>query len=103
MRKLNLLIALFSFLISHAQNAREIPIKTKVEEVTVFVENAQIIRKKTVPVEVGISVLKFEELSPFIIPSSIQAKLTGDLTVLSVNHQQDFLEELEKPGKLVEL
>jgi hypothetical protein len=48
-------------------------------------------------------VLKFTELSPFIQPKSVQVQVSGKVTVLSVNHQQNFLEDLDKPDELVKL
>ncbi len=103
MKNLNLLFAIFTFLSSFSQNINEKVIQSKVDEVTVFVQNAQITRLKTIQIEPGTTVLKFKDLSPFIMPSTIQVKLSGNLTVLSVDHQQDFLEELNKPQTLIEL
>ncbi|MGQ7868093.1 mucoidy inhibitor MuiA family protein [Sunxiuqinia sp. sy24] len=75
-------------------------IETNVSEVTVFIEGAQITRKKTIELPQGTTVLKFNNLSPFIDAKSIQAKANGDVTILSVNHQQNFLEELEKTAEV---
>ena len=103
MRILNLLTAIFFCLQAYSQEIKEIPIKTSVDEVTVFTESAQITRNKSVQLQAGTSVLKFVGLSPFIQSKSVQARVKGDITVLSVNHQQDFLENLDKPKELVEL
>ncbi len=78
-------------------------IKTDVNEVTVFIEGAQVIRKKNIDLVQGKSVLKFVNLSPFVDPKSIQVKAVGELTVLSVNHQQNYLEKMEKPRELQDL
>ena len=78
-------------------------IKTEVNEVTVFIDGAQIIRKKNVDLTQGKFNLKFVNLSPFIDPKSVQVKVEGELTVLSVNHQQNYLDKLERPKELQDL
>lgn len=78
-------------------------ITTHVSEVTVFLEGAQITRKKTIAINRGVSVLKFSDLSPFIDAKSIQVKANGNITVLAVNHQQNFLDKLDKEKELVDL
>ncbi len=83
-----------------AQEIIEKEIETNVSEVTVFIEGAQITRQKTIEFAPGKTVLKFNNLSPFIDAKSIQVKANGNITVLSVNHQQNFLEELEKPSNV---
>ena len=103
MKQITLL--LFSLICSDifSQEVTEREIKTDVNDVTVFIEGAQITRKKTVDLTQGVSILKFVGLSPFIDAKSIQVKANGNVTVLSVNHQQDFLELKEKPKELTDL
>lgn len=86
-----------------AQEITEREIKTEVNDVTVFIEGAQITRKKTVEIPQGVSVLKFVGLSPFIDAKNIQVKAHGNVTVLSVNHQQNYLESVQKPKELADL
>ena len=86
-----------------SQEPKEIQIKTEVKDVTVFIEGAQITRKKTVDIPAGTSILKFTDLSPFINGKSLQVKADGNVTVLSVNQQQNYLEELEKSKELLAL
>ncbi|AUC23959.1 hypothetical protein BTO15_03440 [Polaribacter sejongensis] len=78
-------------------------IATNVNEVTVFLEGAQITRKKTVQVKQGKTILKFSNLSPFIDAKSIQVKAEGNITVFAVNHQQNFIEKLDKQQELIDL
>lgn len=78
-------------------------IKTEVSEVTVFIKGAQITRKKSIDLKKGKTVLKFINLSPFIEAKSIQAKANGNVTVLSVNHQQNYIDKLEKKKELTDL
>ncbi len=76
---------------------------TEVDQATVFVTNAQVFRKGSLTVEPGIATIKFKDLSPFIIPNSIQAKVNGDITILSVTHKQEFSDKLEKSEDLSKL
>jgi hypothetical protein len=101
MNKIILIFLLFTFFNSYSQEKRVI--QTKVDKVTLFIKNAQITRNKSLNIEPGISILKFNNLSPFILTKSVQIKADGDVTVLSVNHQQNYLDGLEKPKGLIEL
>ncbi len=86
-----------------SQEIKVVEIKTDVNEVTVFIEGAQVIRKRSVDLTQGKSIVKFVNLSPFIDPKSVQVKVEGELTVLSVNHQQNYLDKMEKPKELQDL
>lgn len=86
-----------------AQDIAEKEIKSEVAGVTVFFESAQISRTKKLDVSTGKTVLKFTELSPYIDAKSIQAKVKGQVSVLSVNHQLNFIKGLEKPEELIKL
>lgn len=87
----------------YSQDVAEKEVKTEVNEVTVFIQGAQVTRKKMVDIPQGISILKFVNLSPFIDAKSVQVKADGDLTVLSVNHQQNFIDKPEKSQELKDL
>ncbi len=86
-----------------SQELKVTEIKTDVNEATVFIEGAQVIRKKNVDLTQGKSILKFVNLSPFIDPKSVQIKVEGEVTVLSVNHQQNYLDKMEKPRELQDI
>jgi hypothetical protein len=94
---------LFLSITNNAQELSEKNITTQVSEVTVFINDAQITRKKSVELKKGITILKFVDLSPFIDAKSIQVKVDGNVTVLSVNHQQNYIDKLEKKPELVDL
>ena len=76
----------------------ELEIKSEISEVTVYLSGAQITRSKTVDVPAGRSVLKFVNLSPFIDSKSLSDYAKGNLTLLSVNLQHNFL-SLQTPSK----
>ena len=88
---------------TYSQEIIEKKITTSVSEVTVFLEGAQITRKKTIEIKQGKTILKFSDLSPFIDAKSVQVKANGKITVLAVNHQQNFIEKLDKQQGLVDL
>jgi len=103
MKKLIFILVFTQAFFVLAQESREKVIDSEVEEVTLFFANAQIIRQKSLSVEAGKTSLKFQNLSPYIHPRSVQVKVDGNVTVLSVNHQLNYLDNLEKPGELSEL
>lgn len=86
-----------------AQELPEKEVKTEVTQVSVFIDGAQIVRRKAVSVPAGKTQLKFEKLSPFIDAQSVQVKAEGALTVLNVNHQQNYLNKAEKSKETSQL
>lgn len=98
-----LLMLTFFFGTIYAQTNSDKEIKTEVSEVTVFIENAQVTRESSQTVSKGKTTLKFINLSPFIDAKSIQVKASGLVTVLSVNHQQNFIDKLEKQQEVKDL
>jgi hypothetical protein len=103
MKRIATFILCFLFMEAFSQEGIENIVKTEVSEVTVFIQGAQVTRKKNMDLVQGETVLKFVNLSPFIDPKSIQVKANGKVTVLSVNHQQNFLDKLERPKELNDL
>jgi hypothetical protein len=80
---------IFIFGQSFAQELPTQEVKSKVNEATVFIKDAQVVRNKTIAVKKGKSILKFVGLSPFIKKKSIQIKADG-IMILSVNHQHNY-------------
>jgi len=103
MKKLFFLILCLLFSKSYSQEIAEKKITTVVNEVTVFIKDAQITRKKSIDLTQGTTILKFINLSPFIDAKSIQVKANGNVTVLSVNHQQNYIDKLDKQQELSDL
>ena len=103
MKTINILILCLIMGKTFPQEAAEKDISTEVNEVTVFIQNAQVTRKKTVDLTAGTTILKFVKLSPFIDAKSIQVKAEGEITVMSVNHQQNFMDKLKKSQELTGL
>lgn len=97
-----LAFVLFCFIVGSlsAQTPVIKEITSRVDEVTVFLDGAQITRKKAVVLPKGTVLIKFTKLSPYIDGKSVQVKASGALTVLSVNHRKNFLQESEKSAAL---
>lgn len=103
MKALSILLFFLVYNQSFAQEITEKEVKSKVIEATVFLKGAQVLRKETVQLTKGESIVKFTNLSPFIAPKSIQLKAGGELTVLGINHQQNFLDKSVKSEELLML
>ncbi|MFB6318058.1 mucoidy inhibitor MuiA family protein [Saccharicrinis sp. FJH54] len=74
-----------------AQDTQELKIDSKVNDVTVFLDGAQVTRKKTVDVPTGITNIVFVNLSPYIDSKSIQVKVKGKVMVQSVSQQRNYM------------
>ncbi|AKP51247.1 DUF4139 domain-containing protein [Cyclobacterium amurskyense] len=103
MKALSILLFFLVYNQSFAQEIPEKEVKSKVVEATVFLKGAQVLRKETVQLTKGESIVKFTNLSPFIAPKSIQLKAGDELTVLGINHQQNFLDKSVRSEELLKL
>lgn len=75
-----------------ANNAAE-GIASTIQKVTIFTKGAQVFRQAKAPIPVGITTLKFSNISAQIDKNSIQVKADGDFIILSVAHQLNYFEE----------
>ncbi|MBC8054467.1 MAG: mucoidy inhibitor MuiA family protein [Sphingobacteriaceae bacterium] len=82
---------------------RQIKAESKIVSVTVFINGAEIRRVSSVDIPAGISQIVFSGLSPEIEPQSIQAKGEGNFTILSLNRQNNFLEEQKYTQEVLDL
>ena len=88
-------IVLFIFSLSLlADNEKEI--KAEIKHVTVYPDRAQLNHESVFDLAQGKTILKLKGLSPYIEAQSIQVKGTGEFTILSVNLQNNFLQNLEE-------
>lgn len=83
---------------SFAQAEKEIP--SDIKRVTVYKAGAQIEREATVSLAAGQTLVRLTELSPYIRKESIRMAGDGSFTILSVQHQNDFLNELGRSAEL---
>jgi len=93
----NLILILLSALIPSfglfADTEKEI--KAGIKHVTVYPDRAQFTHETIVEIPAGKTILKLSGLSPYIDAQSIQVKGLGDFMILSVNHQNNYLQNLE--------
>jgi uncharacterized protein (TIGR02231 family) len=93
MKKILIVLILSYALQINAQSVKEI--RADINHVTVFPDRAQLDYEFPVTITQGKTLLKLSGLSPYIDPQSIQVKGFGEFTILSVNHQNNYLENLE--------
>jgi hypothetical protein len=85
------LLAVF-ILPSLVRAADEKPIKSTIDQVTVFLSGAYVQRTATVELPKGSTRLVFKELSEETDPASVQVSGTGAFTILSVKHRSAYAE-----------
>jgi uncharacterized protein (TIGR02231 family) len=97
---LSISIALFSF--ASAQETKK-QVDSKIDNVTVFLNGAQVLRKAAVQVPKGTIDLVFHDVSTAVNTQSIQVTTDFDITVLAVNHQINYIEEPIKREEITKL
>ena len=70
----------------------EAMVKPKPENVLVYLSGAQISGKTTVNLQPETKTIIFSDLSGYIDANSVQVKALADLTILSVNYRQNYLQ-----------
>lgn len=75
-------------------------VKSEIKKVTVFAKGAQIEREASVSLQQGQMILKLTGLSPYIKKESIRVDGDGSYTILTVQHQNDYLNELNKSKEI---
>lgn len=103
MQRLSILSLFFLFTMPSWAAEKEIPVKSEIKAVTVFLRGAQVTREATVTLNKGTTVLKFEALSPNIDKNSIQVEGDQKFVILSVNHQANYLKEVSQTVELREI
>ena len=94
----NILSIIFSVVVlgSFGQlKTTEQTVDSKINEVTVFLQGAQISRTSNVKLKSGYNRIKLTGLSPFINGNSIQIKGNEDFVIVSVNSEVDYLNGLD--------
>lgn len=96
MKKLLITFILLSTIVFYTSADIEKDIRAGLKHVTVYPDRAQMTHETTVEIAAGKSVLKLGGLSPYIDAQSIQVKGYSDFMILSVNHQNNYLQNLEE-------
>ena len=75
-------------------------IKSTIKDVTVFLNGAQVTREFDAKLTRGTQTLTLVGLSPYLDARTLQIKGNGDLTILSIRHQMNYIDEKEVEGEL---
>lgn len=103
MRKI-FFIQIFLFVsVSQFAQLKKQTLESKISKVTVFLEGSQVERIAKINLPAGKQELVFNNISPNIEKQSIQVKAGGNLTVMGVTHQQNFLKEQQKQDEIKEV
>lgn len=70
-------------------------IRADIKNITVYPDRAQLNHEGSFDLPSGKTILKLGSLSPYIDAGSIQVRGFGDFTILSVNHRNNYLENLD--------
>lgn len=102
MKRINLAITLFlGVLISYGQTEKSID--SKITNVTVFLNKAQVTREVKTRIDAGKMDLILSGLTAQLDPSSIQVAGKGSFLIMGIRHQQNYLNEFNVPAKLKSL
>jgi uncharacterized protein (TIGR02231 family) len=94
-------ILVFIALNIYGQQKKEI--KADIRHVTLYPDRAQVEHETQVTIATGKTILKLTGLSPYIDQQSVQVKGYGDFTILSVNQQNNYIQNLEDDPAIKEL
>lgn len=103
MKKITTVFIAFLCVLSLFAEDQEKDIESKIEKVTVFINGAQVTRTAKAVISNGKTLLKFTGISPNLTPESVQVKADGNLTILSVTHQINYLHELPSTEEIERL
>lgn len=94
MKKITILLLLFSFFCSAliAQNEAPTPIKTNIHAVKLHLQGAEVMRKTSVNLKAGRNHLMFTNLSAKLYEQTIQVSTSQQVKVISVTSKQNFIE-----------
>jgi len=102
MKTILLSISIALFAVASAQENKK-PVDSKIDNVTVFLNGAQVSRKATVQIPIGTTDLVFHDVSTALNAQSIQVSTDFGFTVLAVNHQINYIEEQSKREEITKL
>jgi TonB-dependent SusC/RagA subfamily outer membrane receptor len=103
MRKTIVIIGLVVFFQAFSFGQIEKEISSSITKVTVYTQGAQIEREAAVSLQQGQMVLKLVGLSPYIKKESIRITGDGSYSLLNVQHQNDYINELDKNKEIESL
>ncbi len=95
MKRIVVIIILFFPLCALMNAQTEKELKSPISQITVYPDRAQLTHESSVDLAPGKTTVRLTGLSPYIDAQSIQVKGAGEFTILSVNQQNNYLQNLE--------
>lgn len=103
MKGIIITLILFALLPVQLSADTEKEIKATLTGVTVYPDRAQLNHSSTFDLAGGRTILKLQNLSPYIDAQSIQVKGIGAFTILAVNLQNNYLQNLEEMAEVKDI
>ena len=103
MKKIVLWMLFVSIISAATAEGQPKPVKSKIKEVTVFFNGAQITQSGELTIPAGQSSVIFEDLTQYINVQSIQVKGEGSFDILSVVHQINYLKSQKKSPEVLKI
>jgi len=103
MKKIVLWMLFVSIIASATAEGQPKPVKSKIKEVTVFFNGAQITQSGEITIPAGQSSVIFEDLTQYINAQTIQMKGEGSFDILSVVHQINYLKSQKKSPEVLKI
>ena len=95
-----LFVLMLCLVLSAAAQENEIDVKSKIDQVTVFLEGAQVSRRANVALKQGVNILTFSGVAPQIQEQSIQVETPSTIKILGVSFKVNYMEPLKAPEKI---
>jgi uncharacterized protein (TIGR02231 family) len=96
----NIICVLVILLAGYAALAQDKAVESKISNVTVFLNKAQVTRQVKTRIPEGTTNLIISGLTAQVDPNSIQVSTKGNFILLGISHQQNFLREVATPARL---
>ncbi len=78
-------------------------IKSRIDEVTVFLNSAQVTRLASANINAGSNTIVLSGIEKSIDPNSIQVQGNNDFTIVSVAHEVNYINKLEEPPRITKI
>ena len=91
---------MFCLFLSAQAQENELEVNSKIDQVTVFLDGAQVSRRANTSLKPGITILKFSGVAPHILEQSIQVEASAAIKILAVSFKVNYMEELKAPEKV---
>lgn len=99
----NLLLALVLLVSGNLYAQNDKVTESKITDVTVFLNNAQVTRAVSTRVDAGRSNIILTGLTAYLDQASIQVSAKGNFVILGIAHQQNYLDEKNMPVAIKQL